>query len=154
MLAIHARWYTFLPPQWSTIPPPLTHFSSVLSRYLFDQRLRSHLLEAFSFIEVSIRTQWARQLSYGSRHGEYAHLDAALFGQYHAQNLKELERNYRRIANQQVTDFQKLPIWDVIHAMSFGQLSKWYSSLGISLRTFVSENAQFSRVNNPNSAAS
>ena len=22
--AIHARWYTFLPPQWSTIPPPLT----------------------------------------------------------------------------------------------------------------------------------
>ena len=24
MLAIYARWYTFLPPQWSTIPPPLT----------------------------------------------------------------------------------------------------------------------------------
>ena len=24
MLVIHARWYTFLPPQWSTIPPPLT----------------------------------------------------------------------------------------------------------------------------------
>ena len=107
-----------------------THFSSVLSRYLFDQRLRSHLLEAFSFIEVSIRTQWARQLAYGSRHGEYAHLDAALFRQYHAPNLKELERNYRQIANQQVTDFQKLPIWDVIHTMSFGQLSKWYSSLG------------------------
>ena len=25
MLAIYGRWYTFLPPQWSTIPPPLTH---------------------------------------------------------------------------------------------------------------------------------
>ena len=24
MLASYARWYTFLPPQWSTIPPPLT----------------------------------------------------------------------------------------------------------------------------------
>ena len=24
MLANYARWYTFLPPQWSTIPPPLT----------------------------------------------------------------------------------------------------------------------------------
>ena len=47
-------------------------FCRGLSRYLFDQRLRSHLLEAFSFIEVSIRTQWARQLAYGSRHGEYA----------------------------------------------------------------------------------
>ena len=77
-----------------------THFSSALSRYLFDQRLRSHLLEAFSFIEVSIRTQWARQLAYGSRHGEYAHLDAALFDQHHTDNLNELERNYRQIANQ------------------------------------------------------
>ena len=24
MLANYARWYTFLPPQWSTIPSPLT----------------------------------------------------------------------------------------------------------------------------------
>ena len=24
ILAIHARWYTFLPPQWYTIPPQLT----------------------------------------------------------------------------------------------------------------------------------
>ncbi|GEM_PF-1486882 len=24
MLASYVRWYTFLPPQWSTIPPPLT----------------------------------------------------------------------------------------------------------------------------------
>ena len=24
MLANYARWSTFLPPQWSTIPPPLT----------------------------------------------------------------------------------------------------------------------------------
>ena len=122
-----------------------TLFSSALSRYLFDQRLRSHLLEAFSFIEVSIRIQWARQLAYGSRHGEYAHLDAALFGQHHAENLKELERNYRQlasqqIANQQVTDFQKQPIWDVIHAMSFGQLSKWYSSLsGRKIRQSISQ---------------
>ena len=45
------------------------------------------------------------------RHGEYAHLDAALFDQHHTDNLNELERNYRQIANQRVTDFQKLPIW-------------------------------------------
>ena len=107
-----------------------TIFSSALSRYLFDQRLRSHLLEAFSFIEVSIRTQWARQLAYGSRHGEYAHLDPTLFNNYHADNLNELERTYQQITSQRGTDFHKLPIWEVIHSMSFGQLSKWYSSLG------------------------
>ena len=28
MLASYARWYTFLPPQWSTIPPPLTGLES------------------------------------------------------------------------------------------------------------------------------
>ena len=30
MLANYARWYTFLPPQWSTIPPPLTPGQRVL----------------------------------------------------------------------------------------------------------------------------
>ena len=25
MLGNYARWYTFLPPQWSTISPPLTN---------------------------------------------------------------------------------------------------------------------------------
>ena len=38
--------------------------------------------------------------------------------------------SHRRVTNQIGTDFHKLPVWDVIHAMSFGQLSKWYSSLG------------------------
>ena len=106
-----------------------THFDSVLSRYLFDQRLRSHLLEAFSFIEVSVRTQWARQLTYDFGHGEHAHLDPDLFNHYHADNLSELERTYQQITNQRGNDFRNLPIWEVIHSMSFGQLSKWYSSL-------------------------
>ena len=106
-----------------------TSFSSVMVRYVFDQRLRSHMLEAFSFIEVSIRTQWAHQLTYEFGHGEHAHRNATLFNKYHGDNLKELERSYQKITHQQGAAFNKLPIWDVIHAMSFGQLSKWYSSL-------------------------
>ena len=107
-----------------------TRFSSVLSRYLFDQRLRSHLLEAFSFIEVSVRTQWARHLAYVFGHGEYAHLNSALFNKYHADNLNELQRSYDQITNYSGANIHAQPIGDVIHAMSFGQLSKWYSSLG------------------------
>ena len=106
-----------------------TRFSSVLSRYLFDQRLRSHLLEAFSFIEVSVRTQWARQLAYVFRHGEFAHLNPTLFNKYHADNLSELQRSYNQITNYKGAAFHTQHIGDVIHAMSFGQLSKWYSSL-------------------------
>ena len=106
-----------------------TRFRVILSRYLFDQRLRSHLLEAFSFIEVSIRTQWAHQLANGFGHGDYAHQNAALFNRYHASNLAELQRSYEQITSQRGPNFNSQTIWDVIHIMSFGQLSKWYSNL-------------------------
>ena len=106
-----------------------TRFRVILSRYLFDQRLRSHLMEAFSFIEVSIRTQWARQLVYEFGHGEYAHQNAALFNRHYTSNLAELQRSYEQITNQRGPNFNTQTIWDVIHVMSFGQLSKWYSNL-------------------------
>ncbi len=82
-----------------------TVFTDVMARYLFDQRLRSHMLEAFSFIEVSVRTQWAHQLAYENGHGEHAHQDGALFDNFHTKNLSELERTYQQITNQQGTDF-------------------------------------------------
>ena len=106
-----------------------TQFRVILSRYLFDQQLRSHLMEAFSFIEVSIRTQWARQLAHAFKHGDYAHQNATLFNNRHANNLAELQRNYEQITSQKGPHFSNQTIWDVIHAMSFGQLSKWYSNL-------------------------
>ena len=106
-----------------------TQFRLILSRYLFDQRLRSHLTEAFSFIEVSIRTQWAHQLAHGFGHGDYAHRDARLFNKYHTSNLAELRRSYEQITNQKGSNFNSQTIWDVIHVMSFGQLSKWHSNL-------------------------
>ncbi len=106
-----------------------TQFRVILSRYLFDQRLRSHLMEAFSFIEVSIRTQWAHQLAHEFKHGDYAHQNSTLFNRYHASNLAELQRSYEHITNQKGPEFKSKSIWGVIHVMSFGQLSKWYSNL-------------------------
>ena len=107
-----------------------TSFSTVVTRYLFDQRLRSLLLEAFSFIEVSVRTHWAYQLAYGFQHGEFAHQKETLFNQeYHKANLQELRRTYKQASHPGTKKFQDLTIWDVLPAMSFGQLSKWYSNL-------------------------
>ena len=106
-----------------------TSFNEVVARYLFDQRLRSLLLEAFSFIEISVRTHWAYQLVHEFQHGESAHQKASLFDQkYHPGNLQELRRTYKQ-SQSRSNDFQRLTIWDVLPAMSFGQLSKWYSSL-------------------------
>ena len=106
-----------------------TQFRVILSRYLFDQRLRSHMMEAFSFIEVSIRTQWAHQLAHGFGHGNHAHQNPALFNRHHASNLAELQRSYEQITNLKGPNFNSQTIWDVIHVMSFGQLSKWCSNL-------------------------
>ena len=107
-----------------------TSFSSVVTRYLFDQRLRSLLLEAFSFVEISVRTHWAYQLAHGFQHGDFAHQDKALFNQdYHSKNLQELRRTYKQSGQSGSNNFQALTIFEVLPAMSFGQLSKWYSNL-------------------------
>ena len=105
-------------------------FSEVLARYMFDQRLRSLLLEAFSYIEVSVRTNWAYQLAHSFQHGEFAHQKSMLFDQqYDKANVQELQRTCRQSGLLRANNFQSLTVWDVLPAMSFGQLSKWYSTL-------------------------
>ena len=109
----------------------------ILARYLFDERLRSLLLEAFSYIEISLRTKWAYHLDlchlgmdYVFGYGEFAHRNRALFDErYFKDNLGALERSYRRIRYRPVYNFQQLSLWELISAMSFGQLSKWFYGL-------------------------
>ena len=109
---------------------PGTSFSRVMTRYMFDQRLRSLLLEALSYVEISVRNQWSHQVAQSSGKGEFAHLDAILFDpKYYVDNLQELERDYTRVHKQGRTGFQSASIWDIVPTMSFGSLSKWYSSL-------------------------
>ena len=107
-----------------------TVFDQVMTRYMFDQRLRSLLLEALSYVEISVRNQWSRQLVQRSGIGEYAHLDQGLFDPaFYVDNMKELERNYNQVRSRGGKDFQTANIWDLVPTMSFGSLSKWYSSL-------------------------
>lgn len=85
-----------------------TSFSQVMAIYMFDQRLRALLLEALSYIEISVRNQWSRQLVQTSMRGEYAHLDLGLFDSAHYnENLRELERNYIQARRLGGTDLWK-----------------------------------------------
>ncbi len=105
-------------------------FDQVMTLYTFDQRFRSLLLEALSYVEISIRNQWSRQLVQTSVKGEYAHLDDGLFNpSYYRSNLQGLERNYNRFRGQEEPDFHSASIWELAPTMSFGRLSKWYSIL-------------------------
>ena len=101
-----------------------------MTRYAFDQRLRSLLLEALSYIEISVRNHWSHHVVHRSDKREFAHSDASMFDpNYHAGNLQELERDYNRVHKQGCIGFQNASIWDIAPTMSFGSLSKWYSSL-------------------------
>ena len=107
-----------------------TSFNGVMSRYMFDQQLRSLLLEALSYIEVSAKAQWSHQLVNVYGHGEFAHRNASLFkAKYYHDNLQELERSYRQFASHSGATNNNPTIEELMPAMSFGQLSKWYSSL-------------------------
>lgn len=107
-----------------------TSFNRVMTRYMFDQRLRSLLLEALSYVEISVRNQWSLHVAQRSSKGEFAHLDASLFDpRYYNDNLQELRRNYDQARGQGGTGFQRARIWDIAPTMPFGNLSRWYASL-------------------------
>ena len=109
---------------------PGTSFRQVMTRYMFDQRLRSLLLEALSYVEISVRNQWSRHVEQSSSRGEFAHLDANLFDPtYYNDNLRELRRNYDQVRGQGGVGFQMAGIWDIAPTMPFGSLSRWYASL-------------------------
>ena len=109
---------------------PGTAFTDVKTRYTFDQRLRSLLLEALSDVEVSVGNHWSRQLAQTSSRGEHAHLDQGIFHPAHySANLQELGRNYNRARRPRSPDFPSADIWEIVPTMPFSSLSKWYSSI-------------------------
>ncbi len=139
----HIRGYLepFIDQTASVNPRPfLTNasFDSVIERYDFDKALRILLLEAFSHIEVSIRTQWTYHLAYTRQGGELAHLDPTLFSQDYYRNLVGLYRDYQRHGNRaHLYDFSICPIWAIAEAMSFGQMSRWYGDTNRQVRRLV-----------------
>ena len=115
-----------------------TTFDAVIERYIFDKRLRLLLLEAFSYIEVSIRTQWTYHLSYSQNGGEHAHLNSNLFSEEYGENLAALKEDYEGHGkNLHLYDFKACPIWAISEVMSLGQLSRWYHSTILPVRKLV-----------------
>ena len=104
-------------------------FNDVIARYVFDQRLRSLILEGTSYIEVSIRTRWTSEVASKSSLGDYGHKDGSLFKpKQYPDNLQRLEEDYN-LTIKQGTPFANATVWEVAEAMSFGQLSMWYLSI-------------------------
>ena len=117
-----------------------TTLDIVVERYFFDTRLRALLIEAFNYIEISLRTQWTYHLSHTHGGGEYAHLNPKFFSQIHSDNLATLQEDYdKRGKYVHPYDFNSCPIWAISEVMSFGQLSRWYGSTISPVRRLVAD---------------
>ena len=135
---LSAYWLPFEKPKDQPGPRflPGTDFDTVTALYEFDRRLRLLLLNAIERIEVAVRGSWAYALAqHGGPHG---YLDAALYTvrrQFH-DNLSRLAREVGTSPETYIDHYRKTyddpampPVWMVAEMMSFGQLSRWYSSL-------------------------
>jgi len=114
-----------------------TQFEDIVKLYIFDRELRLLMLDALERIEVSVRSQWAYQLSvYG---GAHAHIDPIYakrrdLWQSDIERLKiEVDRAKDReafIKHFSETYEEELPpIWAICEIMSLGSLSRWFQNL-------------------------
>jgi len=114
---------------------PGTTFENIWELYCFDRALRQLVNEACKRIEISIRARWAYVL--GHTYGPQAYEDSANFRnpQQHIRNLSVLDDELDRSDEVFVTHYRnkygmkRPPIWAACEVMSFGLLSRFYSSI-------------------------
>lgn len=115
---------------------PGTDFETVTALYDFDRVLRRLVVRGTEHVEVALRGSWAYQLA-TLDHG-HSYLDAGLYyerKQFH-DNLAKLAKDVGESNETYIDHYRKTyrdpalpPVWMVAEMMSFGQLSRWYSSL-------------------------
>lgn len=118
---------------------PNTQFETIIGLYNFDRKLRLLVLEALEHIEVSIRANWAYQMS--EAHGTHAHLIPEIHKRKPRQrrnlweeNLEKMKKDIRKsdkpFIKTQIKKYGHLhetpAIWVVSEVLSFGSLSRWY----------------------------
>lgn len=117
-------------------------FEDALKLYIFDRKLRLHVLDAIERIEVAIRAQYSSVMS--SKYGAHWYLDPASFkdGFDHEQFMRLIEDQIRLDSEQpgrrdvfidhyfkKYTKPKLPPGWMVFEVLSLGAMSKLFSCL-------------------------
>jgi abortive infection bacteriophage resistance protein len=135
---LSAYWLYFEHPKGHSGPRfrPGTDFDLVVSLYTFDRKLRQQVARAIEHVEVTLRGSWAYALAHqGGGHG---YLSAALYGdrKHFHENLARLARDVGSSSETYIDHYRRNyddpampPVWMVAEMMTFGSLSRWYSSL-------------------------
>lgn len=135
---LSAYWLPFERPKGHTGPrfAAGTSFDTIIALYEFDRRLRLLVLDAIERVEVALRGSWAYALAHNG--GPHGYLSASLYDDrriFH-DNLARLAREVGTSPETYIDHYRRSyddpampPVWMVAEMMSFGQLSRWYSSL-------------------------
>lgn len=136
---LSSYWLPFEQSRNSHQFSPGTTFEAVLASYIFDRKLRLHVLSAVERLEVALRTRFAYVLSH--RYGADALENPSVFGQRShkgysyrdsiAQLLRDVGRSKETFIDHHRTKYDNLlpPIWACVEIMSLGQLSRWFANI-------------------------
>ncbi len=112
-------------------------FDDILNLYVFDRELRLLVIDAIERIEISLRTQWAHQLS--RKYGPHAYFadTRGMRKKEHwlRDNVADLKEHLDRSDELFIEHFKNTyeeelpPAWVSCEVMSLGLLSRWYSNL-------------------------
>lgn len=122
-----------------SIPDDFTtlSFEDVLTFYNLDRELRSILMEALSWAEVSFRTAFAYIVS-NDKQDPFFYLDSSNFknSSFHAQTLIEIEKDFKNAGITVIgTDahgnniYEAPPAWQMVEVVSFGKISKLFCNI-------------------------
>lgn len=113
-----------------------TSIDEAIELYVFDRRLRLHVMDAIERIEISLRGAWAHHLAI--KYGPHGYLDANIYDRadYYATGLAAL---IKEVSNSKDTFIQHYnykygdppqpPVWMTAEILTLGALSKWLGNL-------------------------
>ena len=113
---------------------PGTSFQDIVRIYVFDQKLRSLMLEALERFENYARSVWSHEMS--AILGSHPHMDSGNFSNQEEyfkslvhliEESKRAERNTEEIQHYSSSYSEPFlpPIWIIVSIMSFGELFRW-----------------------------
>lgn len=115
---------------------PGTQFDAILRLYIFDRKLRLHIIDAIERIEVAIRAVVNNHMSLA--YSQYWYMDKTLFSSRydHDELISRLHKHTKngqhpfcRAYHAKYSYPTLPPSWMVSEILDFGQLSKIYASL-------------------------
>lgn len=125
-------------------------FDKIVALYTFDEALRNIFLHEIIRIEKNIKSLYSYSFckTYGDKQQDYLNVNNYNYNKYQkevneftaiVQNLLSNPEKYTYI-NYNIKKYGTVPLWVIIHTLTFGNIAKMYSFSKQSLQSQISKN--------------